>query len=129
MDTRNKIVKIDRLPGLLSCGEWSMISGLFDPLTLIQAQRVAAIASDGRKILAVVHPGEKTLLTVEARAVLIAALRQIDAVVVAEAQELAMHCSGLPTFRMDDDTEVDRQRSAEFIGFILRRQQSTEVPA
>jgi hypothetical protein len=129
MDTREKIVEIDQLSDLLSRGEWSIVSGLFDPLTLVQAQRIAAIAAGGRKILAVVHPDENTLLTPEARAVLVAALREVDAVVVAEPQKLIMSYPDWSHFHADGDFEADRQRSADFIEFILRRQQSTEVPA
>lgn len=125
MDTRGKIVSLDNVPPLLETGEWTVVAGLFDPLTLAQAQRVAAIEGEaGRRILAVVIPDADTLLSAEARAALMAALRSVDAVVIANPEQIRG-----PHTRIHEDLVADRERSAEFVRFVLRRQKSAEVPA
>ncbi len=127
MDTREKIVKIENLPALLLQGEWAAITGLFDPLTQVQAERLSVFAEKGRMILAVVLPDSATLIAVEARAALVAALRQVDAVVIADDKHLTAICSGLPNVCIHHDRQGEERRSAEFIEFILRRQHSAEI--
>lgn len=124
MDTREKIVSLKNVPALLQTGEWAVVAGLFDPLTLAQAQRVAATAEAGRKILAVVIPDADTLLSAEARAALMAALRSVDAVVIANPEQIRA-----PGTRIHEDLLAERERSAEFVRFVLRRQKSADVPA
>ncbi len=127
MDTREKIVPFESLPALLSRGQWSAVTGFFDPLTLAQAERLAAIANHGKRIAAIVNPDTGTLLTSDARAILIAGLREVDVVAIADPEQLAKLCSALPGVRVHDDEEAERTRSAEFIDFIWRRQKSAEV--
>ncbi len=59
---------------LLGEGAWVVIAGLFDPLTALQAKRLSGFRRAGRKLMAIVEPGENPLLNAEARAALIAAL-------------------------------------------------------
>ena len=122
MDTREKIVSIDAVPALLVTGEWTVVAGLFDPLTLAQAQRVAATAEAGRRTLVVVIPDPDTLLPAQARAALMAALRDVDAVVIADPEQI----SG-PGRRVHEDAAAERERSAEFVRFVLRRKRSAEI--
>ena len=124
MDTRKKIVGLENLQTLFQNDAMTVIAGLFDPLTLIQAQRIAAIARGGHKILAVVIPDSNTLLTTEARAALVADLRVVSAVVIADPDEL----KGLG-IAVADDRAAERERSAEFVSFVLRRHKQAEVPA
>lgn len=124
MDTREKIVDRDSVAALLESGEWTVIAGLFDPLTLMQAQRVSVAAADGRNILAIVIPDPDTLLPAEARAELVAGLRSIDAVVIARPEQIRM--AGV---HLDEDAAAERERSAEFVRFVLRRHKSADVPA
>ncbi len=124
VDTSEKIVDLDGLPALLEKGEWRAVAGLFDPLTLTQAQRVAAAAEAGQKVLVIVIPDRDTLLTAEARAALVAGLRSIDAVIIGDPEKV-----GIPGVRIPWDEAAERERSAEFIRFVLRRQKSAEIPA
>ncbi|MDQ2843434.1 MAG: hypothetical protein M3Y72_20815 [Acidobacteriota bacterium] len=107
---------MDQASALLRSGNWTAVAGLFDPLTLAQAERVAGVAKNGCRTLAVVIPGSDTLLPSDARAALIASLRNVDAVVIAGSEQ--MRAAGLS---VDEDASADRERSAEFVNFVLQR--------
>lgn len=127
MDTREKIVQFETLSALLSDGEWSAVCGYFDPLTLVQAERLSSIAGNGRRLAVIVSPDDRTLLACDARATLIAALREVDVVTIAEPQDFKKLCSSLPNVRVYDDKEAECLRSAEFVEFICQRQKLAEV--
>ncbi|MGH9581374.1 MAG: hypothetical protein ACRD4O_00365 [Bryobacteraceae bacterium] len=120
MDTREKIVALDRLPALFAGAEWTVIAGFFDPMTAAQAKRIARYREDGRKLLAVVLEDGETLLPADARAVLAAALRAVDAVAVARPGEWQ---SAIPknVKAACEDIYAERARTAEFVQFILDR--------
>jgi hypothetical protein len=118
LDTREKIVKLGDLPARLGNGRWIAVVGRFDPLTLAQAERVAKLNGGGGSILGVVETGEDCLLPVEARAALVAALRSVQLVVIAEAGALPAHGQ----MEVVEDDEGERKRSAEFARFIEKRQ-------
>ncbi len=124
MDTREKIKDLNTVSALLETGEWTVVAGVFDPLTLTQAQRIAAAAQAGRRVLALVVPDADTLLAAEARAALVAGLGTVTAVVIADPRQI-----NVPGSDFQHDVAQDRQRSAEFVSFIMRRQQSAEIPA
>jgi hypothetical protein len=117
MDTREKIVSGERFSELLRQGNWVVLVGTFDPLTAEQTQRVAGSAAEGRKLAVVIERGEGPLLPAEARAALVAALRNVDAVVLSYA--LAELPSGVTVLR---DAEGERERTRAFREFVLRRQ-------
>ena len=106
------------LPARLGDGTWLAVIGRFDPLTLAQAERVAKLKEEGRSIIGVIEPGEDCLLAVEARAALVAALGSVQLVVMGEAADLQVYTQ----IELVEDEEGDRQRSAEFVQFIARRQ-------
>ena len=121
MDTREKIVDLAELPALLRNLPWSVSVGFFDPLTLTQAERLAAAGSN---LLAIVDPGENSLLGAPARAILVAALRQVNLVVIATRREWQPLLAQFPNVQVDDNESADRARSSQFAGYILRRQAS-----
>lgn len=108
---------------LLGQGDWTVIVGLFDPLTVAQAQRISAMAETGCKILAVVLPERETLLAAEARAALVAGLRHVAAVVISDPAHIST--GNAP---VDQDDAAERNRSAEFIDFVILRQRAAAVP-
>jgi hypothetical protein len=122
MDTREKIIATEDIPD----SDWIAVVGLFDPLTVNQAQRIADVRTrePQRPLLAVVLPGENTLLSAEARAALVAGLRNVDAVVIANADQIVSR--GLP---LEHDPAAEQRRSTEFVEFVLARQQAKEVTA
>lgn len=92
--------------------------GLFDPLTAAQARRL-----HGRKLLAIVLDAPDSLLPAQARAELVAALRSVKAVLIAKPETWR---SQLPKFcsTIIDDLEEERNRTAEFVNFVLHRQRN-----
>jgi hypothetical protein len=118
LDTREKIVPLEKLAKHLQSGEWKAVVGTFDPLTLSQAERLAEVSRNGKSVLAVVEPGTSCLLPVEARAVLVAALKSVQLVVVAEASALPKH----PQMEVMKDDEGEQQRSRAFAEHVRGRQ-------
>jgi hypothetical protein len=127
MDTREKIIAFDGLGPLLGRGDWTVIIGLFDPLTLEQAKRIEQSAAAGKKVLAVVDPDQNALLPADARACLVAALRSVAAITIAEPKRARLLFSKIPGVFVDDDEIAERKRSSDFIDFVRERQKSSEV--
>ncbi|MDQ2774087.1 MAG: hypothetical protein M3Y57_04045 [Acidobacteriota bacterium] len=121
MDTREKIVVSEAARALLGEGAWVVIAGLFDPLTALQAKRLSGLRRPGRKLMAIVEHGENPLLNAEARAALIAALRGVDAVSIADSARSILPLSS--SVELIEDTAGEFARSADFVRFILDRQQ------
>ena len=127
MDTREKHIDLTVVPALLENGKWAVVTGLFDPLTLVQAERLAAAAEHGRSLLVIVDPSSPTLLSADARAALVAALRQVKAVVIADRADWELVLSSFPHVRIFCDEAAERARSDAFTTFVLERQRSAEV--
>lgn len=102
--------------------KWIAIVGFFDPLTAAQIKRLAAAAAGGRKVLAIVLTASDSMLTADARAALTAAVRGVDAVVIAGDQEWRSAIPHDADVTIIDDPEGEKRRSAEFVEFILERQ-------
>jgi hypothetical protein len=122
MDTRSKILSMDAVFDALATGEWRAVVGLFDPLTVTQARRLADLSSDGRKLLAIVLDSADTLLAPDARAALMAALREVDAVVIAGSYSWRSLVPQHARVEIVEDEAGERARSAQFVQFILERQ-------
>jgi hypothetical protein len=115
LDTREKIVTAEQLSKLDSSAEWVTVVGFFDPLTAVQARRLR-----GRSLLAVVLDTPDTLLPAQARAELVAALREVNAVFIATPETWRLQ---LPKFcsTIIEDLEEDRNRTDQFVNFVLHR--------
>lgn len=96
--------------------------GQFDPLTAAQARRLSALHVPSSKLLAVVLENREALLPGAARAALIAALRDVDAVTVAEPDDWRTAIPSGPCVRVMEDPEAEEIRSADFVRHILERQ-------
>ncbi len=122
MDTRGKIKSLEDLHSALADSKWIVVVGFFDPLTAIQAARLAEAANRGRKLLAVVLTASNSLLPADARAALVAAVRGVSTVVIADAAEWRSAIPQTADVAILDDLEGEKRRSAEFVEFILERQ-------
>ena len=120
MDTRRKIVPLQGAKALLEQGDWTVIVGLFDPLTVIQAQRIEN-HKRGRTLVIVLE-GEDTLLDAEARCHLAAALRSVDFVARAAGHEWRSVVSQNDHLQVIEDLQAEKRRSEEFIERIIARQ-------
>lgn len=103
--------------------------GFFDPLTVIQASRLAEAAKGDRKVLAVVLTSADALLSAEARAALVAAVRDVSAVVIAEPQQWRSAIPEHTDIAVVADLESEKRRSEEFVEFVLRRQEASQCPS
>ena len=112
---------------MIGSGRWTVVVGYFDPLTAAQAGRLAEAAADGRKVLAAVVNCGDNLLPVDARAMLVAGLRAVDAVIVAAPHEWRAAIPPDGDIEIIDDLEADAARSAEFIRFILARDEAARA--
>jgi mannitol-1-phosphate/altronate dehydrogenase len=121
VDTREKIVPLSDLARRMAGHSWLAVVGLFDPLTAVEAKRLAGVARDGRKLLAVVLDAQDTLLEANARAVLVAALRTVDLVTTAGGPEWRHAVPPEMELGIIEDMTADRARSAQFVQFILNR--------
>jgi hypothetical protein len=121
VDTREKIVPLERLPDLLQNSDWIVLPGLFDPMTAVQAKRIAQQGQNGHRMLVIVLEDGESLLSAEARATLVASLRAVDAVAIARAgqwQDLIPANVSV----LDEDLAAERERTAEFVKFLIARQ-------
>lgn len=105
------------------------MAGFFDPLTALQARRLADAANSNRKLLAVVLTATDSLLPADARAVLVAAVRGVSAVVIAETGEWRTALPQNVDVAILDDPEADKTRSEEFVEFVLKRQEASPCPS
>lgn len=103
--------------------------GFFDPLTAVQAKRLADAATADRKLLAVVLQAQDRLLSADARAALVAAVRGVSAVVIANYQQWHSSLPEGADITILDDLRADKKRSEEFVEFILRRQEASRCPS
>jgi hypothetical protein len=87
LDTRVKIKNLDELRSLIAEDLWSAVVGAFDPLTADLVQTIERSRAPGRKLLVVVRSEPDELLNAESQAMLLAGLRSVDAVYVAEREE------------------------------------------
>jgi uncharacterized protein YgbK (DUF1537 family) len=122
LDTREKIRTWDALEADLSSGKWTVVVGAFDPMTAEQAERLHALAGDGRKLLVIVQRDEDDLLELHARAALVAALRDVTAVMVETADERWRAAAERNAVQVVEDRGEERSRRMRFERFVLERQ-------
>ncbi len=125
MDTREKIVTLEEFAARNRQGLWTAVIGVFDPFTLAVAKAIRERAKADRDLLVVVAPANDTLLNPEALAALIAALRDVDMVVIATPEEARSSLKNIPGIEIFEDRAADTKRSREFVDFVLARQASS----
>jgi hypothetical protein len=131
LDTREKIVSLESAQPHLAGGNWIVVAGFFDPLTAVQANRLAQLANSGDtdgKLFAIVLERDDALLPADARAALVAALREVKLVSIADSTNWRSMISDGANIRIVEDVEGEKARSEEFVQFILGRQQTAADP-
>jgi hypothetical protein len=119
VDTRSKIISLDRACGLLqdpASGPVKVVAGNFDVLTAGLLRRLQSLA-DGNSILiaAVVDPPDP-VLPARARAELVSALAVVDYVILTQSADLAL-LGGII-----NEEAADRKRLESLIEHVHRRQ-------
>lgn len=107
---------------MLENGIWTVIVGLFDPLTASQARRIESYKRNG--ILVILLENPDTLLPVNARCHLVAALRSVNFVAEATEQEWRSAVIGNENVEVIDNLEEEKRRSQDFIDLVAARQYS-----
>jgi hypothetical protein len=130
LDTRNKILSAAEALERLAEGNWLVIAGYFDPLTASVAQRLRRLLERDRneRVLAAVVNGTGTLLNVEDRSILMAALRQVDAVVAVSEGELDHFLHSEPRIRFIFDEAQERRNTETFTAVVLGKERTAVHP-
>lgn len=110
MDTRKKIVSFDEVLSIAEKIQVRWITGHFDPLLAEHARRVKDLSLPGHTLIVVITNPPKPLLPLRARGELVAALSEVDYVVLKDGLVPA------------DDPE-DAGIASGFIAHVLRRNQ------
>ncbi len=109
MDTRNKIIEIEEARAISKREPAVWVTGHFDPLIIEQVRRIRGSAVAGRKLIVEVTNAENPLLPQRARAELVAALADVDFVVMQQGAALATE---------PEEAEI----TSRFIEHVLSRQ-------
>lgn len=117
LDTRSKIVgaaeAAKAIASWRAAGEDpAVVSGFFDPLLAVHAQRLAA-AAKGRKLVVAIRDPENAILPARARAELVAALAPVTMVVVEDLPGLVRQPV---SFEQQDEATM-----REFVEHVRRR--------
>jgi hypothetical protein len=127
VNTSAKIQTLEELQDVLQQGEWTILFAQFDPLTPDIASRLNSLVSPGRKLLVIIPAVQDQFLPLQARAILAASLRGVDAVAVAPPAAWRESFSSNPAIRIVDDSAADARRSSEFTTRVLQRQEQAKV--
>jgi hypothetical protein len=122
LDTRKKIIPLERAKKMLDNGAWTVIVGLFDPLTALQARRIET--SGGAQTLIVVLESSDALLPADARCQLMAALRSVNLVVQATRHDWQAIAPHREDCQVIDDENEEKRRSQEFFELVASRYNS-----
>lgn len=120
MDTKKKIISAGEAAAVLTEGNWTVVVGLFDPMTAVDAQRLGALGCAGR-VLAVVLEEEGALLDASARAALTAALRDVSAVTISRPENWRTMIPERPAVRILEEFKDDTKRREAFVELVLSR--------
>jgi hypothetical protein len=122
VDTRKKIQTWEELRPALADGKWKILAGSFDPLTADAAARIESSAEEGRRLLIVVQPISHALFDDASRALLLAALRAVDAVTIETSDEWRTVAAENPAVDISDEARLSIQMQSEFEQLVLSRQ-------
>jgi hypothetical protein len=117
VNTRSKIVDAAACG---SNGPVTVVTGYFDPLLAWHAQELEGIRGRAGTVAVIVLPLAGELLPQRARAVLVAALRMIDYVLIADNEDLGRLFAELKPIeivRLEDD---DLRRRGDLIEHVRR---------
>lgn len=114
----------------LADGNWLVFAGYFDPLTADIAERLHRLIEPGRheRVLAVILDGTEALLTLDARSTLMAALREVDAVVAMPESQVLRFVPDEPRIRFVFDRGEERRNTATFTATVLSKQRLAVHP-
>jgi hypothetical protein len=120
VDTRNKIIGFEAALRAVRAENLRVLTGRFDPLTSEHASRLQEFAKGGL-VLVFVLDYEGSLLPAAARAELMAALRGVRYVSIAEGAKLTEALQGLDSQEVAREEEADQERQERLVAQIRQR--------
>ena len=114
MDSRSKIVAAAAAPA--GC---TVVTGYFDPLLAAHARELGGLK---RPLLVAVMPLERELLSQRARAELVAGLRVVDYVVIAEDSDADVLCARLQAGQVVRLEAADARRTRQLMEHVREAQ-------
>ena len=124
MDTREKIIPLDAAANIAREQKMQALAGRFDPLLAEHARRIAEL-SDSQPLLVFVLDYDGAILPAAARAELVAALKSVRYVSIADTSALEELSAGFSIVR-EDEHDVERQK--QLLEHIRRREHTTRSP-
>jgi hypothetical protein len=121
LDTRTKIKNLSELRPLLVRDAWVILAGEFDPLTVEAIELIEKTRLPHHRLLVVLRSNTDELLSTDARAVLLAGLRSVDAVLVASREDWSVLTRQMGSVPIVGEAGGGRKRS-EFEALVLARQ-------
>ena len=119
MDTRTKILSMADARALAADRPLALVTGYFDVLRAAHIRDLANVSE--RTLLAVIRPHPHAILPAPARAELVAALRMIDYVVIADDREVESLVTALEPDRIVHLEDADLRRTRELTEHVQRR--------
>lgn len=117
MDSRSKILPPRQAAERLAAwGDYTLVSGHFDPLLAAHARRLESVRSAGVPLVVLVTDPERPLLPARARAELVAALGSVELVILPDGSGASLPA---PAFRFEAQDDAD---AAAFAGHVRERQ-------
>jgi hypothetical protein len=122
VDTREKIKSFNELREALAGEPWVVMVGGFEPLTAALAARIEHAKAPNSSLLIVLRSSRDEFFDVAARAVLLAALHAVDAVMVETSHEWRALVGRNSLLRVMEEAAADRCGREEFEQLVLSRQ-------
>ena len=119
MDTRKKIKNWNELGPTIAGEAWTIVAGAFEPCTAELASMLESNKKPGTGLLVVIEQGDSALLDSYSRAVLLAALRSVDMVMIDEGSDWRNVASRNPATTILEIS--DRRRRRELQELVLAR--------
>jgi hypothetical protein len=117
MDSRQKIVSPpEAMARLALWGDYTLVSGTFDPLLASHARRLESVRSPGTPLAVIVTEPALPILPGRARAELVAALGAVELVILPEGPPDQLP---QPSFRFEDQ---DARETEAFVAHVRERQ-------
>jgi bifunctional ADP-heptose synthase (sugar kinase/adenylyltransferase) len=117
MDSRQKIVSPPEALGRFALwGDYTLVSGAFDPLLASHARRLESVRSAGLPLAVMVTDPASPILPARARAELVAALSAVELVILPDASPVPLPP---PSFRFEEQDCRDREA---FMAHVRERQ-------
>jgi glycerol-3-phosphate cytidylyltransferase-like family protein len=122
VDTRSKILTVGEAVALMPARPLILVTGYFDLLRAEHVQELERVRGRSATVAAVVMPRTPEFLSQHARAELVAALRMIDYVFIANPEDLEALSAALNPAEIVRLEEADLERARQLIEHVHHRQ-------